>query len=251
MVQVVLLERISKLGLMGDIISVKPGYARNFLLPQRKALRATEENLKKFKEQRAKLEALNLETKQEAEKIKEEIDGRSFIVIRSASETGSLYGSVTARDAEKAMGLESLVVKRKQIILAKPIKELGLHELDISLHPEVSAKIHLNVARSSEEAEMQKSGKSIQEIKNNLDQDDKVDVTELFDDATNATRLEDESYLEEEDLKLDSASGSGEEPESSTTEKEASGEDSEDSSTESQAFGDEPSDGDEPTEQKT
>ena len=118
---------------MGDIISVKPGYARNFLLPQRKALRATEENLKKFKEQRAKLEALNLETKQEAEKIKEEIDGRSFIVIRSASETGSLYGSVTARDAEKAMGLESLVVKRKQIILAKPIKELGLHELDISL----------------------------------------------------------------------------------------------------------------------
>ena len=250
MVQVVLLEKISKLGLMGDVISVKPGYARNFLLPQRKALRATEENLKKFKEQRVKLEALNLETKQEAEKIKEEIDGRSFIVIRSASETGSLYGSVTARDAEKAMELESLVVKRKQIILAKPIKELGLHELDISLHPEVSAKIHLNVARSSEEAEMQKSGKSIQEIKNDLDQDDKVDVTELFDDATSAARLDDENFVEEEDLKHDSGSGAAEEPDGSTIKKQASVEELEENSTENQAFGDEPTDGDEPTEEK-
>ncbi|MEE2774811.1 MAG: 50S ribosomal protein L9 [Pseudomonadota bacterium] len=220
MVQVVLLEKIAKLGIMGDVVSVKPGYARNFLLPQRKALRATEENLKKFDEDRAKLEALNLETKQEAQKVKDKIDGKSFTVLRSASETGSLYGSVTSRDAEKAMALDNIVVTRKQIVLSKPIKELGLHEITISLHPEVSATIKLNVARSLEEAELQKSGKSIEELKKDADVDNQIDVLELFDDVENASLIEDDTNIAEGE----EDSGDLEKPEAGPSEKDISSE---------------------------
>jgi large subunit ribosomal protein L9 len=192
MVQLVLLERISKLGVMGDIVTVKPGYARNFLLPQKKALRASEHNIKKFELERKDLEAQNLETKKEAESAKSKIDGRTFIIIRSASDSGSLYGSVTSRDAEEAMKEEGLIVNRKQIILIKPIKDLGLHELLINLHPEVHATIDVNVARSEEEAAIQKSGKTIQDAKMEADADADFDIAELFDDVGSAAIVNDE-----------------------------------------------------------
>ena len=183
MVQVVLLERVSKLGNMGDIVNVKPGYARNFLLPSKKALRASEANLKRFQSERKNLEAQNLETKKEAENIKNKLDGKSFTIIRSASDSGSLYGSVTSRDAEEAMKEDGLIVNRKQIMLVKPIKELGLHELVINLHPEVAASIEINVARSDEEAEIQRTGKTIRDAKMEADAEAEFDIAELFDDV--------------------------------------------------------------------
>lgn len=193
MVELVLLERISKLGSMGDIVNVKPGYARNYLLPQNKALRASDTNIKKFESERKELEAKNLESKKEAETIKERIDNKSFIIIRSASDTGSLYGSVTNRDAEQAMREEQILIDKKQIVLLKPIKELGLHKLEISLHPEVIATVEINVARSIEEAELQKSGKSIQEAKLEADAEANFDIAELFDDVGSAAKLDDDS----------------------------------------------------------
>lgn len=184
--QVVLLERIPKLGQMGDLVVVKAGYARNFLLPQKKALRATQENIKKFENQRVELEAQNLETKKEAEKIMKSVNQKMFTVIRSASDSGSLYGSVSARDAILATEDEGLKITKKQIILEKPIKDLGVHKVMISLHPEVMAEISLNVARSLEEAEIQKSGKTIQDIAEEADKEAKMEIEDLFDDVGSA-----------------------------------------------------------------
>ena len=192
MVQLVLLERIPKLGVMGDIVNVKPGYARNFLLPMKKAMRASEANIKKFELQRKELEAKNLETKKEAESIKEKINGSAFVIIRSASDSGSLYGSVTNRDAEEAMKTQGLIIDKKQIILVKPIKELGLHKLEVNLHPEVTASIEINVARSTEEAEIQKSGKTIQDAKLEADAEAEFNIAELFDDVDSAGKIGDE-----------------------------------------------------------
>jgi large subunit ribosomal protein L9 len=203
MVQLVLLERVSKLGMMGDIVNVKPGFARNYLLPQKKALRASEKNVKKFESERVTLEAANLETKKEAEKIKSEIDGRIFTIIRSASDSGSLYGSVTNRDAEIAAKQDGLTINRKQIILERPIKELGIHELLVNLHPEVISKIQINVARSLEEAEMQKSGKTIQELKNEAEAEAEFDIAELFDDVGAAAKT-DFDLIDEHEPKKDS-----------------------------------------------
>ncbi len=200
MVQLVLLERISNLGAMGDIVNVKPGYARNYLLPLKKALRATEVNLKKFESERKELEAQNIQTKKEANGIKEKINGSSFIIIRSASDAGSLYGSVTSRDAEEVMKKEGLLIDKKQIILLKPIKELGLHVLEVKLHPEVTATIEINVARSEQEAEIQKSGKTIQDVKMEADAEADFDIAELFDDVGSAARVDgqDVDQLEED-----------------------------------------------------
>ena len=208
MVQLVLLERISKLGGMGDVVNVKPGYARNFLLPSKKALRATVTNIKKFESERKGLEAQNLETKKEAESIKIEIDDKTFIIIRSASDSGSLYGSVTNRDAEEAMKADGLILNRKQIVLIRPIKDLGLHQLLVNLHPEVVAKIHINVARSLEEAEIQKSGKTIQDAKLEADTEADFDIAELFDDVGSAAQMDEEqedqsTNVEENDEKSD------------------------------------------------
>ena len=208
MVQLVLLERVAKLGGMGDIVSVKPGYARNYLLPLKKALRATDANIKKFDSERKDLEALNLETKKEAETIKSKINGRTFIIIRSASDSGSLYGSVTNRDAEEAMKNDGLLVEKKQIVLLKPIKDLGLHELEINLHPEVSAKIEINVARSAEEAEIQKSGKTIQDAKIEADAEAEFDIAELFDDVGSAAMADDELDQLDENSPSDGADSS-------------------------------------------
>lgn len=180
--EVILLERVAKLGQMGEVVNVKNGYARNFLLPQGKALRSSKESLAMFEAQRAQLEARNLETKGEAEKLAETLNGQQFIIIRSASDAGSLYGSVTTRDAAEAATAEGFTVDKKQVSLNAPIKELGLHDLDVNLHPEVTATITLNVARSQEEAELQASGKTIQELAAEADAEADFDIAELFDD---------------------------------------------------------------------
>ncbi|WP_019220473.1 50S ribosomal protein L9 [Bartonella senegalensis] len=158
---IILLERIPRLGQMGDIVSVKDGYARNFLLPQGKALRANEANKKHFEIQRAQLEARNLERKSEAEKIAEKLDGKSFIVVRSAGETGQLYGSVSTRDISEIITSEGFSIGRNQVELNHPIKTIGLHNITLSLHPEVQISVIINVARSASEAQRQAEGETL------------------------------------------------------------------------------------------
>src|SRR5579883_326686 len=158
MVDVILLERVEKLGQMGQVVKVRPGFARNYLLPQKKALRATKENLAYFEKQRAQLEAQNLTRRSEAEQVSAKLDGLSVIVIRQAGESGQLYGSVTARDIAEAITQAGFTVTRGQIVLDKAIKTLGLYEQRVVLHPEVSVTVTVNVAQSSEEAEMQAKG---------------------------------------------------------------------------------------------
>lgn len=150
--QVILLQRIGRLGQMGDIVNVKDGYARNFLLPQKKALRATDENRKHFESQRAQLEANNLELKKEAEAVAEKLDNKVFVAIRSAGDTGQLYGSVSARDIAAAVTEAGFTIQRSQVVMERPVKSLGLFDLRVRLHPEVSATITANVARSEDEA---------------------------------------------------------------------------------------------------
>ncbi|WP_417263091.1 50S ribosomal protein L9 [Celeribacter sp.] len=194
--QVILLERVAKLGQMGDVVSVKDGYARNFLLPQEKAMRASEANIKAFEAQKAQLEARNLETKKEAEALAAKLDGQKFVVIRSASDAGALYGSVTPRDAADAATENGFSVDRKQVALKAPIKELGLHELHVILHPEVEATIILNVARSVEEAELQAEGKSIQELAAEAEAQAEFEIAELFDDIGSAASDDDDDLAE-------------------------------------------------------
>jgi len=184
--QVILLERVAKLGQMGEVVAVKDGYARNFLLPQGKALRASGANIASFENQKAQLEARNLETKTEADAAAAKLNGQQFIVIRSASDSGALYGSVTPRDAAEAAEAEGFTVDRKQIILSRPIKELGLHNVIVALHPEVEAEISLNVARSAEEADLQAAGKSIQELAAEEEAAAEFEISELFDDIGSA-----------------------------------------------------------------
>ncbi|MCL4107609.1 UNVERIFIED_CONTAM: hypothetical protein GTU68_022070 [Idotea baltica] len=190
--QVILLERVAKLGQMGDVVDVKPGYARNFLLPQGKALTASQNNIAQFETQKAQLEARNLETKGEAEALAAKLDGQQFIVIRSASDSGALYGSVTTRDAAEAATAEGFSVDRKQVSLIAPIKELGLHSVAVILHPEVSATIEMNVARSTEEAELQAAGKSIQELAAEEEAAAEFEIAELFDDIGSAALDDDD-----------------------------------------------------------
>src|SRR6056297_880127 len=138
--QVILLERVAKLGQMGDVVDVKPGFARNFLLPQGKALSASQQNIADFETRKAQLEAQNLETKKEAEALATKIDGQQFVVIRQASDGGSLYGSVSTRDAAQVAKEEGVTVDRKQVIIRQPIKTLGLHEVEMHLHPDFGAE---------------------------------------------------------------------------------------------------------------
>ncbi|MBO9435434.1 50S ribosomal protein L9 [Ruegeria sp. R13_0] len=194
--QVILLERVAKLGQMGDVVDVKPGYARNFLLPQGKALSASNANIASFEAQKAQLEARNLETKKEAEALAEKLDGQQFIVIRSASDAGALYGSVTPRDAADAATEAGFTVDKKQVVLVAPIKELGLHAVAVRLHPEVEVEIKMNVARSEEEAELQASGKSIQELAAEEEAAAEFEIAELFDDIGSAAS-EDEDLAPE------------------------------------------------------
>ena len=160
-VELILLQRVDKLGQMGDVVKVKPGYARNFLLPQKKALRANKANLAQFEEQRAQLEAQNIKRREEAERIAERVVGLSVIIIRQAGESGSLYGSVSTRDIADGCTEGGLSVNRQQVMLAQPIKMLGLTHVRVELHPEVSIPVTVNVARSTEEAEKQARGEAV------------------------------------------------------------------------------------------
>ena len=159
--EVILLERVAKLGQMGEVVRVKDGYARNFLLPQGKALRATKDNRAKFENMKAQLETRNLELKSDAEKVGAKLGGQSFVVIRQASETGQLYGSVSPRDIVTILTDGGFTVSRGQISLNTPIKTLGLHEVPVALHPEIDVKITLNVARSADEAERIARGENV------------------------------------------------------------------------------------------
>lgn len=159
--EVILLERIAKLGQMGDVVRVKDGYARNFLLPGGKALRATKDNRVKFETMKSQLEARNLGLKSEADKVGQKLDGQGFVVLRQASDTGQLYGSVTARDLAAVIGEGGFTVNRSQIVLNMPIKMIGLHKVPIALHPDVEVTVAVSVARNAEEAERIARGEDV------------------------------------------------------------------------------------------
>jgi large subunit ribosomal protein L9 len=158
MIELILLERVEKLGQMGQRVKVKPGFARNYLLPQKKALRATKENLAYFETQRAQLEANNLQRRAEASEIGAKLEGLTVVLVRQAGESGQLYGSVSARDISEAVTKGGFTIERFQVVLDRPIKNLGMHQLRIVLHPEVSVTVTANVAQSEEEATMQARG---------------------------------------------------------------------------------------------
>ena len=197
---VILMERVAKLGQMGDVVSVKEGYARNFLLPQGKAKRASAANLAAFEEQKAQLEARNLETKKEAEDMGARLGGQQFVIIRSASDSGALYGSVTPRDAAEIATGEGYSIDRKQVALIAPIKELGLHDMTVKLHPEVEVEITMNVARSEEEAELQASGKSIQDLAAEEEAAAEFEIAELFDNIGSAASDDEDDADRSSDL---------------------------------------------------
>jgi large subunit ribosomal protein L9 len=183
--QVILLERIGRLGQMGDVVNVKDGFARNFLLPQGKALRATEANRKRFEGERSQLEARNLELKSEAEAVSGKLNGQSFIIIRQAGESGQLYGSVSTRDIATVVSEGGFSIERSQVMLDRPIKSLGLHDIRVALHSEVQPRISVNVARSPDEAARQARGEDVSRA-----------ATEAEEDAE-AARLAAEALFEE------------------------------------------------------
>ena len=180
--QVILLQRVAKLGQMGEVVNVKDGYARNFLLPKGKALRANAGNIATVETKKAQLEVTNLETRKEAEAAGAKLDGQTFVIIRSASDSGALYGSVTTRDAAEVATAGGFTVNRGQVVLDRPIKDLGLHTVSVILHPEVTVKFRVNVARSVEEAELQASGKSIQELAAEAEAEADFEIANLFDE---------------------------------------------------------------------
>jgi len=187
--EVILLERIEKLGQMGDIVNVKPGYARNYLLPQHKAMRASEDNRKHFEAQRAQMEAVNLDRRAEAAKVAEKMEGLSVIVVRQAGEAGQLYGSVSARDIAEAVSEAGFTVTRQQVDLGHPIKALGLYDIRVSLHPEVVVSVVANVARSAEEAKVQtQTGKAV----TGMDEEEEAvpEVEEVFEKIEDAEAAE-------------------------------------------------------------
>ncbi len=186
--KIVLLERVSKLGQMGDIVDVKSGYARNFLLPNKMGLRATEANIQIFEGRKAELETKNLENKASAEKVKVKLEGKYFILIRSASDAGVLYGSVSSKDITTAAVSEGVKISKSQVVLEKPIKELGVHKISISLHPEVYAEIFINVARTTEEAKLQATGTTIT-VKESEEESPKLEVESLFEDKEMADTI--------------------------------------------------------------
>ena len=175
---VILLERVEKLGAIGDVVTVKNGYARNFLLPRKKALRANAANKKVFEANRAQIEADNADKRAEAEKAAKGVDGKTVQLIRQASNTGQLYGSVSARDIVDALDAEGAKVTKSQVVLDKPIKNIGMHDVRIALHPEVSVTVKVNVARSPEEAELQAQGVDVMA---QMFERDNASFTEAFD----------------------------------------------------------------------
>lgn len=194
--QVILLQRIGRLGQMGDVVNVKDGYARNFLLPQKKALRATEENRKHFESQRAQLEANNLELKKEAEAVAEKLDNKIFVAIRSAGDTGQLYGSVATRDIAEVVTEGGFTIDRRQVILERPIKNLGLHPVRVALHPEVIVTVSLNVARSEDEADRQARGEDVTVVKDEKIELETFNPDEVFEESGSAEEGDAEQQAE-------------------------------------------------------
>lgn len=203
---VILLERVEKLGQMGDVVDVKPGYARNFLLPRGKALRANKANRQRFENERAQLEARNLELRTEAEAVQVKLDGESVTVIRQASESGQLYGSVATRDIAEGLTEGGFSVERQQVVLQRPIKVLGLHDVTVRLHPEVTATVSVNVARTQDEAERQARGEDVTVDRTDEEDEAALLAEEVFEDADQAAAVEsgeeaegEEAASEEED----------------------------------------------------
>ncbi len=189
--EIILLERIERLGQMGDVVNVKDGYARNYLLPQKKALRANKANRAQFEEQRAQLEATNLDNQKEAQGVAEKIDGNQYIIIRQAGESGQLYGSVSTRDIATLMTEGGVSISRNQVVLERPIKLLGLHDVRVVLHPEVLLGVVVNVARTQEEAERQARGEDV--TVDQFDEDDDTLATgEVFEDEERAKEAAEE-----------------------------------------------------------
>lgn len=173
--QVILLERIGRLGQMGDVVKVRDGYARNFLLPKGKALRATKDNMTRFEIERVQLEARNLELKKEADVVAGRLAGKIFVAIRSASDAGQLYGSVSTRDISDLVTEGGFSIERTQVLLDRPIKMLGVHDVRVSLHPEVEVKINVNVARTVEEAERQARGENVTRLRDEPEEAEAVE----------------------------------------------------------------------------
>ena len=198
--EVILLERVSKLGQIGDTVKVKDGFARNFLLPNGKALRATEANKKKFEGMKAQIQAQNLERKSEAEAVAKKVDGKSVILVRQAGETGQLYGSVSTRDIADALTKDGTTVERRQIVLNAPIKTIGLHVLPVALHPEVEVKITVNVARTPDEAIRQAKGEDLSVARTDEEEtraQAKVDAGKFFEQTPEELKPEGDAPAEE------------------------------------------------------
>ena len=196
--QVILLERVEKLGQMGAVVKVKDGFARNFLLPRKKALRATKANIAQFEEQKAQLEARNLTLKKEAEGVAGKLDKQTFVVLRQAGESGMLYGSVSTRDISDAVSASGITLDRSQVILDKAIKTLGQHPAKVVLHPEVRVGITINVARTAEEAERQAKGENIALT---AAQEARLEADALFENAEAAAK----AAMNDEDLPVTDA----------------------------------------------
>lgn len=212
--QVILLERIGKLGQMGDVVNVKDGFARNFLLPKGKALRATKPNMERFEKERVQLEAHNLELKKEAEGVSTKMDGASIVVIRQAGDSGQLYGSVSTRDIAADVTKAGYEIKRQQVMLDSPIKTLGLHPVRVSLHPEVEVEVTINVARSEDEAQRQARGEDVTAQTDDFEDDDEdiIRPEEVFEDEELAAEAKDEfSEAEEEVAEIIDDAGSDDE----------------------------------------
>ena len=196
--EVILLERIEKLGQMGDVVKVKDGFARNYLIPQKKALRASENNLEYFEKEKVQLEAINLEQKQEAEKILDKLDNFNLIIIRQAGETGQLYGSVSNNDIKNSLSDNGFIVEKNQIKLDKPIKTLGIHNLAIKLHPEVQATISLIVSRTESEAKSLLKGNEINIEDEVLTSEETIDLEEVFEEGAIPENIGAEDINEED-----------------------------------------------------
>ncbi len=180
-VELILMQRVEHLGQMGEVVKVRPGYARNYLLPQKKAIRSTKENRARFEQERVQLEAQNLKRREEAERLAERVGGLSVVIIRQAGESGSLYGSVSARDIAEACTAAGLTITRQQVVLRHPIKTLGLAHVRVVLHPEVSIPVTVNVARSQEEAERQARG---ERVGAEAEEEAGLDVSAIFEPGT-------------------------------------------------------------------
>ncbi len=210
--EIVLLERVEKLGQMGDVVKVKDGFARNYLLPTKKALRATKENLARFEQDRAQLEAQNLERRSEAESVAGKAEGLTVVLLRQASDSAQLYGSVSSRDIAEAVTDAGVTIDRKQVQIDRSIKELGIHAIKVALHPEVNVTVNVNIARSEEEAELQADAKNGAVPVATEDSDEEaVAVEEFFEDAALAPSEQEDTEEAVEEPAADATAENAEE----------------------------------------